>query len=168
MQSKQLCEEFFKDFPILENLYKNPNFAGMSDPVFCGKMSILQKLLNVLQKTKDKILLFSHSTTVRSLPFFNIYIYISLSCFLITFLLSWCVNVFRSKASVYQNNDKHFHATKSWISKFGPKMLNGSLAEILTFWKLLIFYFLVMVGCLETLHILVRLLRNFAYFSQIA
>ncbi|XP_057299784.1 DNA excision repair protein ERCC-6-like 2 isoform X1 [Hydractinia symbiolongicarpus] len=62
--SKQLCEEFFKDFPILENLYKNPNFAGMSDPVFCGKMSVLQKLLNVLQKTRDKILLFSHSTTL--------------------------------------------------------------------------------------------------------
>ena len=63
-QATDICKAVFQDFPEFEQLYEHCSFSKMSDPEFCGKMVILDKLLTAMKKSKDKVLLFSHSAQV--------------------------------------------------------------------------------------------------------
>ncbi|KAI4901921.1 hypothetical protein NFI96_015035, partial [Prochilodus magdalenae] len=57
-----ICEQVFKKFPDFTERCKQAAFEAMSDPVYSGKMKVLQRLLNHFITKKDKILLFSLST----------------------------------------------------------------------------------------------------------
>ncbi|TRY86501.1 hypothetical protein DNTS_010128 [Danionella cerebrum] len=57
-----ICERVFKKFPDFTERCKRAAFEAMSDPMYSGKMKVLQKLLNHFSSRKDKVLLFSLST----------------------------------------------------------------------------------------------------------
>ncbi|XP_073675019.1 DNA excision repair protein ERCC-6-like 2 [Garra rufa] len=57
-----ICEQVFKKFPDFTERCKQAAFEAMSDPMYSGKMKVLQKLLNHFIVKKDKVLLFSLST----------------------------------------------------------------------------------------------------------
>ncbi|XP_051949985.1 DNA excision repair protein ERCC-6-like 2 isoform X2 [Xyrauchen texanus] len=57
-----ICEQVFKKFPDFTERCKQAAFEAMSDPMYSGKMKVLQKLLNHFIIKKDKVLLFSLST----------------------------------------------------------------------------------------------------------
>lgn len=57
-----ICEKVFKKFPDFTERCKQAAFEAMSDPMYSGKMKVLQKLLNHFIAKKDKVLLFSLST----------------------------------------------------------------------------------------------------------
>ncbi|KAK3565787.1 hypothetical protein QTP86_015048 [Hemibagrus guttatus] len=57
-----ICEQVFKKFPDFTERCKQAAFEAMSDPIYSGKMKVLQKLLNHFITRKDKVLLFSLST----------------------------------------------------------------------------------------------------------
>uniref|UniRef100_A0AAR2LTH3 Excision repair cross-complementation group 6-like 2 n=1 Tax=Pygocentrus nattereri TaxID=42514 RepID=A0AAR2LTH3_PYGNA len=57
-----VCEQVFKKFPDFTERCKQAAFEAMSDPLYSGKMKVLQRLLNHFIKKKDKVLLFSLST----------------------------------------------------------------------------------------------------------
>uniref|UniRef100_A0A8C1R1D8 Excision repair cross-complementation group 6-like 2 n=2 Tax=Cyprinus carpio TaxID=7962 RepID=A0A8C1R1D8_CYPCA len=57
-----ICEQVFRKFPDFTGRCKQAAFEAMSDPVYSGKMKVLQKLLNHFIAKKDKVLLFSLST----------------------------------------------------------------------------------------------------------
>ncbi|XP_067269700.1 DNA excision repair protein ERCC-6-like 2 isoform X2 [Pseudorasbora parva] len=57
-----ICEQVFRKFPDFTERCKQAAFEAMSDPMYSGKMKVLQKLLNHFIAKKDKILLFSLST----------------------------------------------------------------------------------------------------------
>ncbi|XP_039535916.1 DNA excision repair protein ERCC-6-like 2 [Pimephales promelas] len=57
-----ICEQVFKKFPDFTERCKQAAFEAMSDPMYSGKMKVLQKLLNHFIAKKDKVLLFSLST----------------------------------------------------------------------------------------------------------
>lgn len=57
-----ICERVFRKFPDFTERCKQAAFEAMSDPMYSGKMKVLQKLLNHFTKKKDKVLLFSLST----------------------------------------------------------------------------------------------------------
>uniref|UniRef100_A0A8B9HA46 Excision repair cross-complementation group 6-like 2 n=1 Tax=Astyanax mexicanus TaxID=7994 RepID=A0A8B9HA46_ASTMX len=57
-----ICEQVFKKFPEFMERCKQAAFEAMSDPIYSGKMKVLQRLMNHFIKRKDKILLFSMST----------------------------------------------------------------------------------------------------------
>uniref|UniRef100_A0A3Q2PT13 Excision repair cross-complementation group 6-like 2 n=1 Tax=Fundulus heteroclitus TaxID=8078 RepID=A0A3Q2PT13_FUNHE len=57
-----VCAKVFQRFPDFVQRCKNEAFEALSDPMYSGKMKVLQKLLkNYLQK-RDKVLIFSLST----------------------------------------------------------------------------------------------------------
>ncbi|KAL6458822.1 hypothetical protein MHYP_G00322940 [Metynnis hypsauchen] len=57
-----ICEQVFKKFPDFTERCKQAAFEAMSDPLYSGKMKVLQRLMNHFIKKKDKVLLFSLST----------------------------------------------------------------------------------------------------------
>ncbi|KAG5841264.1 hypothetical protein ANANG_G00197710 [Anguilla anguilla] len=57
-----ICEKVFQKFPDFMQRQREAAFEAMSDPVYSGKMKVLQKLLKHFVQNKDKVLLFSLST----------------------------------------------------------------------------------------------------------
>ncbi|KAJ0067628.1 hypothetical protein NL108_008952, partial [Boleophthalmus pectinirostris] len=57
-----ICEKVFQQFPDFVQRCKHESFEALSDPMYSGKMKVLQKLLHHYRQRKDKILLFSLST----------------------------------------------------------------------------------------------------------
>lgn len=57
-----ICEKVFQKFPDFVQRCKQASFEAMSDPIYSGKMKVLQKLLKHYRQRKDKVLLFSLST----------------------------------------------------------------------------------------------------------
>ncbi|XP_060894756.1 DNA excision repair protein ERCC-6-like 2 isoform X1 [Labrus mixtus] len=58
----KVCEKVFQKFPEFVQRCKDESFEALSDPMYSGKMKVLQKLLKYYLKKKDKILIFSLST----------------------------------------------------------------------------------------------------------
>ncbi|XP_071374423.1 DNA excision repair protein ERCC-6-like 2 [Centroberyx affinis] len=57
-----ICEKVFQKFPEFVQRCKQEAFEAMSDPVYSGKMKVIQKLLKYYMQRRDKVLLFSLST----------------------------------------------------------------------------------------------------------
>ncbi|XP_072289091.1 DNA excision repair protein ERCC-6-like 2 [Eucyclogobius newberryi] len=57
-----ICQKVFQQFPDFVQRCKHEAFEALSDPMYSGKMKVLQKLLQYYRQRKDKILLFSLST----------------------------------------------------------------------------------------------------------
>ena len=65
IQARLICDKVFARYPeFLEN-GELSSFEVLSDPKFCGKMKVVDKLLKAFQEEKAKVLLFSRSTQVR-------------------------------------------------------------------------------------------------------
>uniref|UniRef100_A0A8C7VXB1 Excision repair cross-complementation group 6-like 2 n=1 Tax=Oncorhynchus mykiss TaxID=8022 RepID=A0A8C7VXB1_ONCMY len=58
----EICEKVFQKFPDFTEKCKQAAFEAMSDPMYSGKMKVLQRLLKHYTQRKDKVLLFSLST----------------------------------------------------------------------------------------------------------
>uniref|UniRef100_A0A672Z9R8 ERCC excision repair 6 like 2 n=1 Tax=Sphaeramia orbicularis TaxID=375764 RepID=A0A672Z9R8_9TELE len=57
-----ICKKVFQKFPDFVQRCKDEAFEALSDPMYSGKMKVLQKLLKYYLQKKDKVLLFSLST----------------------------------------------------------------------------------------------------------
>ncbi|XP_061586014.1 DNA excision repair protein ERCC-6-like 2 [Cololabis saira] len=57
-----ICAKVFQKFPDFVQRCKNEAFEALSDPMYSGKMKVLQKLIKHYLQRKDKILIFSLST----------------------------------------------------------------------------------------------------------
>ncbi|XP_026177456.1 DNA excision repair protein ERCC-6-like 2 isoform X2 [Mastacembelus armatus] len=57
-----ICQNVFQNFPDFVRRCKYEAFEALSDPVYSGKMKVLQKLLKYYLQKRDKVLLFSLST----------------------------------------------------------------------------------------------------------
>ncbi|TDH12811.1 hypothetical protein EPR50_G00051870 [Perca flavescens] len=57
-----ICAKVFQKFPDFVQRCKDEAFEALSDPMYSGKMKVLQKLLKHYLQRRDKILIFSLST----------------------------------------------------------------------------------------------------------
>ncbi|XP_075954974.1 DNA excision repair protein ERCC-6-like 2 isoform X3 [Anarhichas minor] len=57
-----ICAKVFQKFPDFVQRCKDKAFEALSDPMYSGKMKVLQKLLKHYLQRRDKVLLFSLST----------------------------------------------------------------------------------------------------------
>ncbi|KAM7416043.1 hypothetical protein PAMA_018221 [Pampus argenteus] len=57
-----ICQKVFQKFPDFVQRCKDEAFEALSDPMYSGKMKVLQKLLKYYLQKRDKVLLFSLST----------------------------------------------------------------------------------------------------------
>ncbi|XP_068422715.1 DNA excision repair protein ERCC-6-like 2 isoform X2 [Clinocottus analis] len=57
-----ICTKVFQKFPDFVQRCKDEAFEALSDPMYSGKMKVLQKLLKFYLQRRDKVLLFSLST----------------------------------------------------------------------------------------------------------
>ncbi|XP_041855810.1 DNA excision repair protein ERCC-6-like 2 isoform X3 [Melanotaenia boesemani] len=57
-----ICATVFQKFPDFVQRCKNEAFEALSDPMYSGKMKVLQKLLKYYLQKKNKVLIFSLST----------------------------------------------------------------------------------------------------------
>ncbi|XP_077418148.1 DNA excision repair protein ERCC-6-like 2 isoform X2 [Vanacampus margaritifer] len=57
-----ICQKVFQKFPDFMQRCKDAAFEALSDPMYSGKMKVLQKLLRFYLQNKAKVLLFSLST----------------------------------------------------------------------------------------------------------
>ncbi|KAM4746101.1 DNA excision repair protein ERCC-6-like 2 isoform 2-T2 [Anableps anableps] len=57
-----ICAKVFQRFPDFVQRCKNEAFEALSDPMYSGKMKVLQKLLKCYLQKRDKVLIFSLST----------------------------------------------------------------------------------------------------------
>ncbi|XP_022055664.2 DNA excision repair protein ERCC-6-like 2 isoform X1 [Acanthochromis polyacanthus] len=57
-----VCAKVFQKFPDFVQRCRNEAFEALSDPMYSGKMKVLQKLLRHYLKKRDKVLIFSLST----------------------------------------------------------------------------------------------------------
>ncbi|KAM8887386.1 DNA excision repair protein ERCC-6-like 2 isoform 2-T2 [Spinachia spinachia] len=57
-----ICANVFQKFPDFVQRCKDKAFEALSDPMYSGKMKVLQKLLKYYLQRRDKVLLFSLST----------------------------------------------------------------------------------------------------------
>ncbi|XP_074526466.1 DNA excision repair protein ERCC-6-like 2 [Halichoeres trimaculatus] len=57
-----ICAKVFQKFPEFVRRCKDEAFEALSDPMYSGKMKVLEKLLKYYLKKKDKVLIFSLST----------------------------------------------------------------------------------------------------------
>ncbi|XP_019958308.2 DNA excision repair protein ERCC-6-like 2 isoform X1 [Paralichthys olivaceus] len=57
-----ICQKVFQKFPDFVQRCKDEAFEALSDPMYSGKMKVLQKLLKYHLQRRDKVLLFSLST----------------------------------------------------------------------------------------------------------
>ncbi|XP_077981939.1 DNA excision repair protein ERCC-6-like 2 [Glandiceps talaboti] len=60
--AKEICAKMFAKYPQFGQLTRSAAFATLSDPVYCGKMKVLVKLLDIFKKEGSKVLLFSYYT----------------------------------------------------------------------------------------------------------
>ncbi|XP_028270875.1 DNA excision repair protein ERCC-6-like 2 [Parambassis ranga] len=58
----EICAKVFQKFPDFVQRCKNEAFEALSDPMYSGKMKVLQKLLKYYLQKRDKVLIFSFST----------------------------------------------------------------------------------------------------------
>ena len=63
-QAKDLCLRVFARYPEFSGCAELSSFELLSDPKYCGKMKVLEKLLGMCQEEHSKVLLFSRSTQV--------------------------------------------------------------------------------------------------------
>ncbi|XP_041475305.1 DNA excision repair protein ERCC-6-like 2 [Lytechinus variegatus] len=61
-KSLRYCEIAFAKQPQFVELSREARFATLSDPTYCGKMQVLEKLLRVFKRENNKVLLFSSYT----------------------------------------------------------------------------------------------------------
>ena len=66
-QAKELCLRVFARYPEFSGCTELSSFELMSDPKYCSKMKVLDKLLGIFRTEYSKVLLFSRSTQVRIL-----------------------------------------------------------------------------------------------------
>ncbi|XP_067378352.1 DNA excision repair protein ERCC-6-like 2 isoform X2 [Channa argus] len=59
---RTICQKVFQKFPDFVQRCKDEAFEALSDPVYSGKMKVLQKLFKYYMLKRDKVLLFSFST----------------------------------------------------------------------------------------------------------
>ncbi|XP_034397604.1 DNA excision repair protein ERCC-6-like 2 isoform X2 [Cyclopterus lumpus] len=57
-----ICAKVFQKFPDFLQRCKDEAFEALSDPMYSGKMKVLQKLLKFYRQRRDKVLIFSLST----------------------------------------------------------------------------------------------------------
>ncbi|XP_069034509.1 DNA excision repair protein ERCC-6-like 2 isoform X1 [Embiotoca jacksoni] len=57
-----ICAKIFQTFPNFVQRCKNEAFEALSDPMYSGKMKVLQKLFKYYLQRRDKMLIFSLST----------------------------------------------------------------------------------------------------------
>ncbi|XP_068559957.1 DNA excision repair protein ERCC-6-like 2 isoform X2 [Cebidichthys violaceus] len=62
-----ICAKVFQKFPDFVRRCKDEAFEALSDPMYSGKMKVLQKLLKYYLQRRDKVLLFSLSTKLLDL-----------------------------------------------------------------------------------------------------
>ncbi|XP_070564369.1 DNA excision repair protein ERCC-6-like 2 isoform X2 [Ptychodera flava] len=60
--SEKICSKVFTRYPQFLQTTRQAAFATLSDPVYCGKMKVLIKLLDICKKDGSKVLLFSYYT----------------------------------------------------------------------------------------------------------
>ncbi|XP_030852582.1 DNA excision repair protein ERCC-6-like 2 [Strongylocentrotus purpuratus] len=58
-KSLRYCQIAFAKQPQFVELSREARFATLSDPMYCGKMQVLEKLLKVFKRENSKVLLFS-------------------------------------------------------------------------------------------------------------
>ena len=68
-QAKELCLRVFARYPEFSGGAEMSSFELLSDPKYCGKMKVMEKLLRVFKEEHSKLLVFSRSTQVRSMQF---------------------------------------------------------------------------------------------------
>ncbi|XP_078575534.1 uncharacterized protein LOC144861483 isoform X2 [Branchiostoma floridae x Branchiostoma japonicum] len=61
-RTQRVCDVVFKKHPHFVKLAREAAFRTLSDPKYCGKMQVLQQLLDVFHKQKRKVLVFSFYT----------------------------------------------------------------------------------------------------------
>ncbi|KAM9858612.1 DNA excision repair protein ERCC-6-like 2 [Aulostomus maculatus] len=59
---RAICQKVFQKIPEFVQRCKDAAFEALSDPMYSGKMKVLQKLLKYYLQRRDKVLLFSLST----------------------------------------------------------------------------------------------------------
>ncbi|KAK3612352.1 hypothetical protein CHS0354_011070 [Potamilus streckersoni] len=64
MKSREICAMALQEHPSFVSQTKEAAFKTLSNPKYCGKMKVLQGLLEVFYKDHSKVLLFSYSTQV--------------------------------------------------------------------------------------------------------
>ena len=64
LQAKDLCLQVFARYPEFSNCSDLSSFEVLSNPEYCGKMKVLDKLLRMFRREHCKVLLFSRSTQV--------------------------------------------------------------------------------------------------------
>ncbi|KAK6180078.1 hypothetical protein SNE40_012292 [Patella caerulea] len=62
VRAREICATALKDHQEFINLKEDATFRTLSDPKYCGKMKILEGLLQVFYKTHCRVLIFSLST----------------------------------------------------------------------------------------------------------
>uniref|UniRef100_A0A3B3TJZ5 Excision repair cross-complementation group 6-like 2 n=1 Tax=Poecilia latipinna TaxID=48699 RepID=A0A3B3TJZ5_9TELE len=62
-----VCAKVFQRFPDFVQRCKNEAFEALSDPMYSGKMKVLQKLLKYYLQKRDKVLIFSLSTKLLNI-----------------------------------------------------------------------------------------------------
>ncbi|XP_066299011.1 DNA excision repair protein ERCC-6-like 2 [Branchiostoma lanceolatum] len=61
-RTQRVCDVVFRKHPHFVRLAREAAFRTLSDPKYCGKMQVLQQLLNVFHKQRRKVLVFSFYT----------------------------------------------------------------------------------------------------------
>eukprot|EP00058_Branchiostoma_floridae_P015028 XP_002600516.1 hypothetical protein BRAFLDRAFT_205490 [Branchiostoma floridae] len=61
-RTQRVCDVVFKKHPHFVKLAREAAFRTLSDPKYCGKMQVLQQLLDVFNKQRRKVLVFSFYT----------------------------------------------------------------------------------------------------------
>ncbi|XP_037535984.1 DNA excision repair protein ERCC-6-like 2 [Nematolebias whitei] len=62
MYVRAVCTKVFQKFPEFVQRCRDEAFEALSDPMYSGKMKVLQKLLKYHLQKRDKVLIFSFST----------------------------------------------------------------------------------------------------------
>ncbi|RMX48555.1 hypothetical protein pdam_00019404 [Pocillopora damicornis] len=66
-KAKDLCLRVFARYPEFSGCTEISSFELLSDPKYCGKMKVLEKLMKVFQEERSKLLLFSRSTQLLNI-----------------------------------------------------------------------------------------------------
>ncbi|XP_022803262.1 DNA excision repair protein ERCC-6-like 2 isoform X2 [Stylophora pistillata] len=66
-KAKDLCLRVFARYPEFSGCAEMSSFELLSDPKYCGKMKVLEKLMKVFQEDHSKVLLFSRSTQLLNI-----------------------------------------------------------------------------------------------------